>query len=77
MDTEKMTSSIKIRTPEYEHPLIYRDLVAAALSQWADIVSIDNVQDSEIIEISRIPKEEVAKVRKIISCVGVEIIIEN
>ena len=46
MGSKNKPDAIRLQTPEYEHPLIFRDLIVAELRGYHDL-QIDNVEGRE------------------------------
>lgn len=67
-------NTLKIRTPEYEHPFIYRDLIAVCLARWSETVVIENLPNSDIIKIFHIPRKEMVEVLKALEMKSVEVL---
>ncbi|MBN2087492.1 hypothetical protein JW758_04025 [Candidatus Peregrinibacteria bacterium] len=67
-------NSLRVQTPEGEYPALYRDLIAVTLARWANCISIVNVPGSDVINIKRIPKQDMEDVMCRMRLQGVEII---
>jgi len=73
MKPQNTPDIIRFETPESEHPLIFRDLLAIELRGYHNI-KIDNVDGSDVIEIKGATEKEAKRIRTRIKDLGVSVI---
>jgi hypothetical protein len=72
MGSKNTSGVIRFKTPEYEHPLFFRDLIVMELRTYQGI-AIDNVEGTDEIEIKGATEKEAKRIRIRIKDLGASV----